>query len=99
MGPQMCIAEVLAAIESLYADKLLPYGRILRKRLAERALDAGMGNVDINIKRVEEVCKTYPSLNVHGEQGGEFTVLFADKRKYPTSFVNIYSAEDTYPTE
>lgn len=29
--------EVLAAIESLYVDQLKPFGRILRKRLAERA--------------------------------------------------------------
>merc|ERR1719414_164751 len=29
-------AEILAAIESLYADQLKPFGRILRKRIAER---------------------------------------------------------------
>jgi len=32
--------EVLAAIESLYVDQLKPFGRILRKRLAERAAPA-----------------------------------------------------------
>merc|ERR1719446_1157340 len=37
--------EVAAGVESLYRDELKPYGRILRKRLAELAQASGRGSV------------------------------------------------------
>ena len=43
-------------MESLYADELKPYGRILRKRLAERAAAMGYNNLDVDIKRLKGVC-------------------------------------------
>ena len=43
--------EVTTAVESLYADELKPYGRILRKRLAEKAATMGYANLDVDIKR------------------------------------------------
>ena len=42
---------MMAAVESLYSDELKPYGRILRKRLAERAATMGHPNMDVDIKR------------------------------------------------
>lgn len=43
---------MLNAVESLYQDQLKPYGRILRKRLAEKAAGMGFANLDVDIKRV-----------------------------------------------
>ena len=43
--------EVTTAVESLYADELKPYGRILRKRSAEKAATMGYANLDVDIKR------------------------------------------------
>merc|ERR1719160_82601 len=40
------------AVHSLYADQVKPYGRILRKRIAEQALELttalGLGEMDID---------------------------------------------------
>lgn len=37
--------EVLSAIDSLYVDQLKPFGRIVRKRIAERAMTEAVENV------------------------------------------------------
>ena len=55
---------MLNAIESLYQDQLKPYGRILRKRLAEKAAGMGFANLDVDIKRplVRERCDLFGML-------------------------------------
>ena len=51
---------MLNAVESLYQDQLKPYGRILRKRLAEKAAGMGFANLDVDIKRVLLTTTKFP---------------------------------------
>jgi len=89
--------EVLAAVETLYADELKPYGRILRKRLAERAQAAsGMPNVDIDIRHLKSVCESSPWLYVQMEEGGDWSALLRTRQSI---FTDVYSPQDLYPPE
>ncbi|CAK0877098.1 unnamed protein product, partial [Prorocentrum cordatum] len=62
------MAEVLRALDSLYRDELRPYGRILRKRLQERAADAGLGPVSVDAGRLQAACQGCPALSVKAEE-------------------------------
>jgi len=89
--------EVLAAVETLYTDELKPYGRILRKRLAERVQVSSRGqSVDIDIKHLRAVCESSPWLYVQAEEGGDWSALL---RCRLASFVDVYSPQDQYPQE
>lgn len=90
------INEVLAALQSLYMDSLKPFGRILRKRLAERAAAAGRGTVDIDMSYLRSICSSCPWLRVEDTEGGDWATLFVC---YPEVFIDIYSPEDVYPVE
>jgi len=89
--------EVLNAVESLYQDQLKPYGRILRKRLAEKAAGMGFANLDVDIKRLKNVCDTCPWIIVQAEEGGDWSALLCNRN--PESFVDVYSPQDNYPTK
>lgn len=56
---KVSISDVLAAVESLYHDRLRPYGRILLKRLGERLA------VDLS------PAVTVTTVRVNGKEGGE----------------------------
>merc|ERR1711998_424311 len=81
--------ELHCAIETLYADELKPYGRILRKRLAERNVNSGK-EVDLGLLR--QFCESDAKLQVGSEEGGEWSALFVNARE---PFVDVYSKEDT----
>lgn len=86
--------DALAAIKSLYDDQLKPYGRILRKRLVERARKP---NVDFDLGQLRAVCEALPTqLTVLPENGGEWCALFED---CPADFVDVYSPNDPYPED
>jgi len=90
------VAGVLGAVEALYRDELKPYGRILRKRIAEQAQAAGLGGVDIDIKHLRAICESSPQLSVQLEEGGDWSALL----KYrAAAFVDVYSPRDLYPGE
>lgn len=93
MSASLEVSEVIAGIESLYKDELKPYGRILRKRLAERAAAAGLGGVDVDIKRLRQVCELIPWLQIRSEEGGDWS---ATVRGRPAHFVDVYSPKDLY---
>eukprot|EP00931_Biecheleriopsis_adriatica_P046043 TRINITY_DN26410_c0_g1_i1.p1 TRINITY_DN26410_c0_g1~~TRINITY_DN26410_c0_g1_i1.p1 ORF type:complete len:541 (+),score=106.54 TRINITY_DN26410_c0_g1_i1:52-1623(+) len=88
--------EIVASIETLYEDQLKPYGRILRKRLAERAAARGSGGADVDPQRLRETCGACPLLSVQEEKGGDWAVLL---RSRVESFINVYSTEDPYPAQ
>eukprot|EP00933_Yihiella_yeosuensis_P009452 TRINITY_DN11536_c0_g1_i1.p1 TRINITY_DN11536_c0_g1~~TRINITY_DN11536_c0_g1_i1.p1 ORF type:complete len:717 (+),score=171.82 TRINITY_DN11536_c0_g1_i1:97-2247(+) len=90
------MSEVLAAVETLYLDELKPYGRILRKRLAERALAAGHGTVDVDIRRLKSVCESCQWIQIQDEEGGDWSALLHGR---PMAFVDVYSPQDFYPAE
>jgi len=87
--------EVLEAITSLYDDELKPYGRILRKRLSERAIAAGSavtGEPDLAALRAACVASSW--LNVESEDGGEWSALLVSCE---SKFVDVYNPVDSYP--
>jgi len=102
-------AEVRSAVESLYVDGLKPFGRILRKRLSERAAaahasgaecPAGLSGLpdqsalpDIDIKHLRGVCDACQAFAVNPEEGGDWSVVFVGRSQ---PFVDIYSPEDHY---
>jgi hypothetical protein len=94
-------AEVLRAVRSLYSDELRPYGRLIRKRLAEQLGPRGNQLQFCTDPQLRTVCEISASLRVeHEEQGdgitGEWSALLVNGS--PT-FVDVYSEVDVYPDE
>jgi hypothetical protein len=100
-------AEVVAAVESLYADKVQPIGRILLKRVGERAAAAststateevGAGSIPrIDPKYLRSLCERCDQLTVESMgSGGEYSVLLAGRA---ATFVDASSANDPYPAK
>merc|ERR1740121_2728769 len=92
LGPPA--VELAAGVESLYRDQLRPYGRILRKRLAELAQAAGHKDFDIGAKELHAVCANCPWLRVEETEGADWSVEIISQ---PSNFVDVYSPEDVYP--
>lgn len=88
--------EVAAGVESLYRDELKPYGRILRKRLAEQVQALGRGSVEINVKELRATCEACPFLSVRDVEGADWAALLPGR---PPAFVDVYSPQDIYPDE
>lgn len=108
--------EVVAAVASLYMDQLKPFGRILRKRIAERhaivsapesgVLAAGSANwgatceesslLEVDVPHLRAACDECAQLRVELEEGGDWSVTLVG---CPSTFVDVYSAEDVYPCE
>lgn len=88
------VPEVLVALASLYTDQLRPFGRILRKRLMERAETEGRCLKDLDLSRLKAVCEGCSWLRVQPEDGGEWSVLH---KALEQRFVDVYSAVDCYP--
>jgi hypothetical protein len=94
--------EVLAAIESLYLDELKPFGRILRKRVAERAMSPCSLPVTedqlpaVDVRSLKSTCEKSDKIRVDLEEGGDWSAVLVD---HPQSFVNVYSPYDNYPAD
>jgi len=103
-------SEVVAAVESLYADKLKPFGRILLKRVREcnaaaataAARAAGDSDATIDVdsvplidpKCLRKICETCDMLRVEPEDGKEYSVLLLGRHRV---FVDVCSPVDDYP--
>jgi len=85
--------ELVVAVTSLCQDRLRPYGRILKKRLAEIAENEGVEVPDAELNRLRMLCYECTSLRVEQEHETEWSALVAGTR--PT-FVDIYSQSDFY---
>lgn len=88
--------DVVTAIESLYADEVKPFGRILLKRLGERAAAADGQYPCVDAKRLRKLCERAEQVHVQPEDGGEYSVYLFDR---PCSFVDVSSPHDPYPPE
>jgi len=73
---------------------LKPYGRILRKRVAERARAAGLNVNDVDVVRLKAVCESCPWLHMEAEEEGDWCVLLVGRLP---NFVDVYSPQDRYP--
>lgn len=94
--PQTPDWELLAAVGSLYDDELRPYGRIVRKRLAELAL-ASRGTAagqESDLGRLRATCERCGAIRVQSEEGGEWSALLVGRTQ---AFIDIYSTDDVYP--
>lgn len=96
--------EVMLSIESLYADELKPFGRILRKRVAERiAIEEGVAWVPgseenlpiVSIADLLSICEGNDRVSIEPEAGGDWCALLLDR---PRSFVDVYCPDDIYPS-
>jgi len=91
--------EVILCIESLYVDELKPFGRILRKRVAERYMEQQHpGSLlpdlpDVDIKHLKAMCDESECLLITPEEGGDWSATFRDR---PERFVDVYSPDDNY---
>eukprot|EP00428_Durinskia_dybowskii_P012866 CAMPEP_0170228746 /NCGR_PEP_ID=MMETSP0116_2-20130129/14093_1 /TAXON_ID=400756 /ORGANISM="Durinskia baltica, Strain CSIRO CS-38" /LENGTH=442 /DNA_ID=CAMNT_0010479489 /DNA_START=77 /DNA_END=1402 /DNA_ORIENTATION=- len=104
------LADVLAAVQSLYADKLKPFGRILLKRIRERNAAAKTAaarangcpgtvvNTDdvplLDPRYLRRVCDTCVQLQVEPEDGKEYSVYLLGQ---PRNFIDVSSPVDCYP--
>eukprot|EP00746_Dinoflagellata_sp_MGD_P162719 gnl/MRDRNA2_/MRDRNA2_90404_c0_seq1.p1 gnl/MRDRNA2_/MRDRNA2_90404_c0~~gnl/MRDRNA2_/MRDRNA2_90404_c0_seq1.p1 ORF type:complete len:582 (+),score=105.31 gnl/MRDRNA2_/MRDRNA2_90404_c0_seq1:87-1832(+) len=82
------------AVWSLYEDQVKPYGRILKKRLAEMALANGLGEVEVDTYRLKQACLSCPWLNVQDEPAGEWVCLLPGM---PEAFIDATDPTDVYP--
>lgn len=91
-GGSLSIQDVFAALETLYQDQLEPFGRILRKRLGERA----SRELEVDVARLKAMCESCPWLYVEFKEGGDWSVLIRGREK---AFVDVYSPVENYPAE
>lgn len=99
-------AELLAAVHSLCADELKPFGRVILKRLREHAAEAeavahglpsdavepeSMPRIDP--KELRKLCEACQSICVSAEEGKEYSAV---PRAQPMQFVEVCSPHDTY---
>lgn len=96
----------MCAIDSLYADQLKPFGRILRKRIAEHASGAAVERLyvspgggpeplpDVDVTSLRAVCEACEFLHLEPEEGGDWSATVVGR---PASFIDVYSMEDEYP--
>jgi len=100
-------AEVVAAVNSLYDDELKPFGRILLKRLRERAwnefsrggtlsMEDQAGFAHIDPKYLRRICEACPNLRVELADGREYTALLIGR---PANFVDVCDSRDHYASE
>lgn len=103
-------AEAGAAVESLYADGLRPFGRLLLKRLGELAVAAEVGAgafrrlcaqglplravPQIDRVQLRRTCEASRRFEVISEDAGEYTVLLAGRAP---AFVDAAEGVDPYP--
>lgn len=89
--------HVVSAVSSLYDDQLKPFGRILLKRVGERASgDDGDGGIPapfVDARRLRSVCESCPRLIVEGQPGGEYVVLL---RGRAPNFMDPADVRDPY---
>merc|ERR1719491_2153790 len=88
--------DLCSAVESLYRDGLKPYGRILRKRLAEQAQEMGRGSAETDVISLRAACEACPFLLVKDGEGGDWAAILPGVRE---AFVDVYSPQDCYPSD
>lgn len=88
------VRELLAALESLYDDEMLPRDRVLKMRLEEMA-SARKKSRCVDLRDLKEACEACPWTWVQTHDG--FWTAFLRYRV--GHFVDAYSREDTYPHE
>lgn len=94
MPPEIDEKDLLAAIESLYQDRLKPFGRLVRKRLNERGIAIGLESGEAGLAHLRSQCEKSAWLTLECAQGGEWVALLVSCKQ---DFVDFYSPVDIYP--
>jgi len=95
--PQVSPSEIRAAVESLYRDQMRPFGRLIRKRLAEQAAQMGAAARHIEDRDLRASCTACrPWLLVTDADGGDWTAALAGQ---PQHFVDPHCPDDPYPEQ
>jgi len=107
-GLRPSLDVVMRAIDSLYEDQLKPFGRILRKRLAEQASGVGISRLyvppgqeavplpEVDVAFLQAICQASGELYVQPEEGGDWSAVVVGR---PVDFVDVYDLEDPYSRE
>mmetsp|Transcript_3600 Transcript_3600/g.7894 ORF Transcript_3600/g.7894 Transcript_3600/m.7894 type:complete len:515 (-) Transcript_3600:132-1676(-) len=88
-------ADIVAAVESLYADRVKPWGRILRKRLAE--MHTEYEALPHHTKNLEKMCRKNKQLKVCMDGAGDAADWSVEMVNRSTEFVDAQSRVDIYP--
>lgn len=91
--------DVLVAIWSLYADELLPCGRILRKRVGEllaRSRRRTEEAMDVDAVVLRRLCEESHLVHIRQESGGDWSALLLGVEE---RFVDVHSSEDDFGEE
>jgi hypothetical protein len=89
-------AELVDAVESLCHDELRPYGRLIRKRLAELAAATDADAPDAELNTLRTLCSHCAQLCVNPEGEADWFVVPIGSA---VTFVDIYNGEDIYGEE
>jgi len=93
-------SEVLVAVKSLCTDQMKPFGRLVLKRLRERAAESrgcGLDGVPlIDPKQLRKTCERCRELNVVPDEGKEYAALLVGRNLL---FIDPTGAIDTYPPQ
>jgi hypothetical protein len=85
------------AVRSLCDDQLLPYGRIVRKRLGELAVAVDEQSfAEIEMSHLRLLCGKSSKLHVESEGEADWSATVIDE---PATFIDIYSSKDDYSVE
>jgi len=94
--PEISRTDILNAVQSLYQDELKPYGRILRKRLLDQDMAAGLASNEAGLAHLRTACEAVKELRIEPAQGGEW-IAYLEGRD--VDFVDVYSPLDVYSEE
>jgi len=92
--PPLLARDVVAAVESLYADELQPTSRILHKRLSERVACATHRIRDL--QQLRAICEANPLLMVAEEGGSDWSACLVGRK---LNFKDVHDPVDSYPEE
>jgi len=91
-GFEPTVKDAIAAVESLYSDRIRPSGRLILKRVGEHAA-LTFGNVPhIDHKRLRKLCYGCPSLQIE-QDGGDYVVFIRGRQP---DFVEVSSTVDPF---
>lgn len=91
--PPLLARDVVAAVESLYADDLQPTSRILQKRISERIAPAPCSR---DLQRLRAICTANPLLMVVAEGGSDWSACLVGREP---NFKDVHDTTDSYPEE
>merc|ERR1719235_1721471 len=92
-GAAVAAEQLLAAVESLYADEICPHSQILKRRIVELSSNGSFRTADIDSGALRALVAATPRLELGPEEVRDWTVVLSDRE--PT-FVDVHDPCDAY---